>query len=133
MEPLLAKRYPKQVGLTLIEVLIALAIIAVAMTAIIKTTGQNIRGTSYLENKTIAMWVGQRVINSIRIGILRAPNAPDKLTHSEEALGKMWYWQATLEDTPNKRIKKIIVNVSTSEEEEANPILSLESYTYNEK
>ncbi len=64
-----SQRFQACVGLTLIEVLIALAIVGIAMTAIIKATSQNIRSTAYLQNKLIAMWVGQQVSNEMLAGI----------------------------------------------------------------
>lgn len=119
-------------GLTLIEVLIALAIIAIAMTAVIKATSQNIRGTSYLQDKTMAMWVGQQVMNEARVGLRKLPDSSDKLHDVTNMLGRDWYWQASQEETPNKRIRKISVNVYTHEadDEESAPIVSLESYVY---
>ncbi|EKD71211.1 MAG: hypothetical protein ACD_46C00245G0002 [uncultured bacterium] len=118
-------------GLTLIEVLIALAIVAIAMTAIIKATTQNIRATTYLQNKTIAMWVGQQILNEARANIIALPRSPDMLKEKTTMLGRDWYWQADSSSTPNKRIKKISVRVYTHDaEENETPLIALESYTY---
>lgn len=121
-------------GMTLIEVLIALAIISIALTAVIKATTQNIRSTAYLQDKTMALWVGQEVLSEARTGVLRLPSAPDRLKQKTEMLGRDWYWQAGEERTPNKNIKKILVSVFANEEEddEASPLITLESYVYNE-
>lgn len=126
-------RHARVVGLTLIEVLIALAIIGIAMTAIIKATTQNIRSTAYLQNKTIAMWVGSQVLNEARAGILKLPDAPDKRKQMTTMLGQDWYWQANQEATPNKRIYKITVSVFAheNENEEETPLIRLESYVYH--
>lgn len=122
-------------GLTLIEVLIALAIIAIAMTAIIKASSQNIRSTSYLEEKTIALWVGQEVLNESLMGILKLPNHPDQREDEMTMLNKTLYWQGFQENTPNKHIKKIKVNVFNHEikDEDESPLISLESYRYHEE
>ena len=53
-------------GFTLLEVLIALAIISIALTAIIKASSQNIKDTAYLEDKAIANWVGLEVMNEVK-------------------------------------------------------------------
>ena len=117
-------------GLTLIEVLIALAIIGIALTAVIKATSQNIRGATYLQNKTIALWVGDLVMNEIRTDVLKLDEG-DSMKESTTMLGQQWYWQASEEETPNKNIKKITVNVYTQEIEEAeSPIINLVSYIY---
>lgn len=126
-------RKPKHLlGLTLIEVLVALAIISIAMTAVIKAASQNIRGTNYLQDKTIATWVGQEVLNQIRVDVLVVPNG-NKLKEKAYALNKEWYWEASEETTTNKRIKKIEVNVFKSTDENTNnasPIVTLIGYVY---
>ncbi|SRR5579883_776923 len=117
-------------GLTLIEVLIALAIVGIALTAIIKAASQSIRATTYLQDKTIAMWVGTQVINEARAGILVLP-ATDTLKQTTHMLGRDWHWQAHQEETANKRIKKVLVEVYGADPEEDTenntPIISLES------
>ncbi|TAK75189.1 MAG: type II secretion system protein GspI [Gammaproteobacteria bacterium] len=116
-------------GLTLIEVLIALAIVGIAMTAIIKAASQSIRGTTYLQDKTIAMWVGSQVLNEARVGILVLPKG-ETLKQTTRMLNRDWHWQAQQEETADERIKKIQVDVYGEEEEDQNetPIVSLESY-----
>jgi general secretion pathway protein I len=116
-------------GLTLIEVLIALAIIGIALTAIIKAVSQSIRATTYLQEKTIALWVGEQVLNEARVGILSLDES-DQTKHKIMMLTKNWYWQANQISTPNLHIKKIEVKVFTNVDEDAKPLISLESYVY---
>lgn len=122
----------KTIGLTLIEVLIALAIVSIALTAVIKSASESIRATNYLQNKTIAMWVASQVLNEIRVGLLTLPNGEEMLKDTSMTLSKKWYWQARQEATSNKRIQKITVQVSTSSEEEVPSLIRLESYIYRE-
>lgn len=118
------------VGLTLIEVLIALAIIAIAMTAVIKAASQHIRSTSYLQHKTIALWVGQSVINQARLGIVKLSEEGDWSNNTVAILGEEWHWRGHSEETANKHIHKIEVTVFETEKEAEAPVLSLESYIY---
>lgn len=115
-------------GLSLVEVLIALAIVSIALTAIIKTLSQNVQATTYLENKTIATWVGQQIVNEARVHVLTL-SSNEELNQSIVFLGKEWYWQAKEEPTANHRINKITVHVFATRDEE-HPLASLESYTY---
>jgi len=135
MEMFPAKCLRKQLGLTLIEVLIALAIVSIAMTAVIKATSQNINSTGYLQKKTIAMLVGQQVLNEARAKILKVGGSSGSQKLKTEMLGSDWYWQTREEETPNNRIKKMIVKVYENEddEEEASSIITLESYIYNDE
>lgn len=130
MSPKLPCHSQAEQGLTLIEVLIALAIIGIAMTAIIQATTQTIRHTAYLQNKTIALWVGERVLNEARLDLITLPDAPDKRKQMLTMLGQDWYWQAGQEVTANKRIYKITVDVFTQKDEKT-PVISLESYRYH--
>ncbi len=127
--------YPntKVIGLTLIEVLIALAIASIALTAIIKAVTENISGTNYLQNKTMGMWVGQQVLNQVRAGVLVLPSSSDKRKEFTELLDKKWYWQAWQEDSANQRIKHIFVRVSASDDEDAKQIITMETYVYHQE
>lgn len=114
-------------GLTLIEVLIALAIIGIALTAVIKATSQSVRHTAYLQNKTIALWVGQEVINEARAHVLKLP-ANEHYSATKKMLGQTWYVKAEQDETPNKNIKLLTVKVFDREDEEENAVITLESY-----
>jgi general secretion pathway protein I len=120
----------KSVGLTLIEVLVALAIISIAMTAIIKAAAENIRATDYLQSKTLALWTGQLVMNEWRLGLQTIENRSDKLTESH-VLSSTWYWQAEETETPNKKIKKLTVNVFAKNNPQASPTVTLTGYNYH--
>lgn len=121
-------------GLTLIEVMIALAIIAIALTAVIKAASQTIRGTDYLQKKTIALWVAEQALNEARVGILPISSS-HTLKQKTKMFGADWHWQATQESTPNKRIKKLKIAVYERQEHEEGdaPLVSLEGYVYREK
>ncbi len=113
----------KVVGFTLIEVLIALAIISIALTAMIKATSQDIRDTSYLEDKMIAHWVGLQVINEVRADIIKSNQS-----NETDMLGKKWRWKESLIETPNPHIKKITVTVFRKNDDMK--ISTLTSYKY---
>jgi general secretion pathway protein I len=129
-----SKKNIKQAGLTLIEVLIALAIVSIALTAVIKAATQNIHSTAYLQKKTTAMFVGQQVVNEIRAHILK-PSSSGSQKLTTKMLGDEWFWQTQEQDTPNNKIKKVLVTVYENENEEAEsaPVVTLESYVYVEK
>ena len=121
-------------GLTLIEVLIGMAIVSIALAAIIKTTTQNIQATKYLQDKTMATWVGQQVLNEVRVGVLTLPSTND-LKQKTVLLGRDWYWESSQEETANSRIKKITVNVYAHEnvDQDEFPLINLESYIYGKE
>lgn len=122
-------------GLTLIEVLIALAIIGIALTAVIKASTQTIHSTTYLQDKMIATWLSEKILNDVRVGVLKLSNDEEKVTHKTDMLGQDWYWRIYSTETANSHIKKVAVNVYASHqedpEEDANTIVNLETYVYH--
>ncbi len=120
-------------GMTLIEVLIALAIIAISLTAIIKAASQNIRGTDYLQNKTISLWVGQEIMREAQLGLLSVPeNDDDGTADTINMLGQDWYYRAAQTATGNTNIKKLRVRVYTREpkDDDATALIDLDGYRY---
>lgn len=126
----LPANFSRNTGLTLIEVLVALAIVSIALTAIIKSVSENIRSTSYLQNKTIALYVAQEVMNEVRLGVLKSPGS-ERLQAKTNMLGNDWYWQMDESITPNTHIKKLTVDVYADEyDKDASPLMSLIGYIY---
>lgn len=120
-------------GMTLIEVLIALAIIAISMTAVIKAASQNIRATTYLKNKSIALWVAQELMGEVQTGVLKLDDNRVDEVGSMEMLGRNWFWRAEDKATGNARIKQIRVRVYAREPEDddAVPLIDLDGYRYH--
>ncbi|MCC5791017.1 MAG: type II secretion system minor pseudopilin GspI [Legionellaceae bacterium] len=97
---------------TLIEVLIALVIIAISLTALIRSTGQNIQYTNRLQEKTLKHWVARQGINMIQNGDITDTN---RKTLKTRMLNQDWYWRPLIKATPLKKIKKIVIYVSRTE------------------
>lgn len=98
-------------GFTLIEVLVAMVILSIALTAVIHATSQHIRNNLYLQEKTKATWVGVEVINETQAGLITVPNESDYLEKNTDILGSRFSWQAYLHPTNNSRIAEIHVDV----------------------
>lgn len=56
-----------QRGFTLIEILVALTIIAIAMAALIKASGDYTSSASYLKQKTLAHYVAMNELNTLQV------------------------------------------------------------------
>ena len=54
-------------GFTLLEVLVALAVIAIALASIIKAVGTGAANASYLRDKTFAHWVAANRLAQMQI------------------------------------------------------------------
>lgn len=76
-------------GFTLLEVLIALALLAILMAGLIKITADNTKNLWYLENKTLASIVAANHAIELRL----AKEAPESLDGWDNMAGRRWYWQ----------------------------------------
>lgn len=131
MERWLVVNYRKSVaGLTLIEVLIALAIISIAMTAIIKAASQNIRSTDYLQQKSAAMWVAQSVLSEAQAGLIGLSDTEDANDNVVSMLGNDWHWRGSVAATANTHMQKVTISVFNRTDDEATPVAGLEGFVY---
>ncbi|MFY7697725.1 MAG: type II secretion system minor pseudopilin GspI [Legionella sp.] len=101
----------KKDGFTLIEVLLALLIIALAFTALIKALGQTIVHSQQIQDKTIGHLVAKQAIIMIQLNLL--PISPgqtiNQVTHM---LNEDWYWRATVAQLPGHYLQKITITIS---------------------
>ena len=58
-----------QNGFTLLEVLVALTVLAVALAALVKTGADHARSTAYLQERTLAHWAGQNLLTEFQTGM----------------------------------------------------------------
>jgi general secretion pathway protein I len=112
MSPTLAKK--SHLGFTLVEVLLALAIIGIALTALMKSSAQSVSNTQRLKEKTISHWIAVQGASMIQLGII-AVKTSEETTEVTSMLGQRWYWRAKISDTPIKSVQKITIRVSKNQ------------------
>ena len=110
-----------QYGFTLIEVLLALVIVAIALTALIKATAQTVTGTQLIKIKTIRHWVAMEAVSMIQTELINIP-MNQEVTKVTTMLGEHWYWRAKLLPTPIKHLQQINI---TSSHQQAGPFTNL--------
>jgi general secretion pathway protein I len=95
----------KSRGFTLIEVLVALAIVALAVGALLGTVTSSASNVIYLKEKTIAEWVALNRLTEVRI----AQQMPDKgrRTGNTEMAGMRWQWEEEVIELPVKGMFRI--------------------------
>lgn len=100
---------PNQAGFSLLEVLIAMAVISLALLALSRTGGLAPRQLAELEQRTLAQWVAQNAISDIRLRELYP--APGSREGREEMGQQSWVWRAQVADTDDPNIRRIDVSV----------------------
>lgn len=111
-------------GFTLIEVLVALAVLAIAMGALIKVASQNAGNAVYLRDKTLAHWVAMnRIVRYEVAGVW--PSIGDA-SGTTEMGDRRWYWHAHVSSTPDRDMRRLRVEVADNNRRDA-PLASLDT------
>lgn len=99
----------KSRGFTLLEILAAVAVLAIALSALVQTVSMNTKTVALLRDRTFAHWVAMNQITQLQI----AESWPSTGTHNgkDEMAGKEWGWTLRITDTPNSTIRRIDVEV----------------------
>lgn len=105
-------------GFTLIEVLVALAIVVVGLAALATTANQSARTTTYLRDKTMAQWIALNRITEIRIG---GTVPADDVSEGElEFGGREWRWELERIQTPVEGIFRLESRAALADAKEGN-------------
>lgn len=105
--------HPTQKGFTLIEVMVALTIIAISLGALLSTSGTQANSASYLKHKTLAHWVAVNELSQIRIA-KEFPDLGDKKGSTNMANNE-WYWIRTTKKTEDKDARQITFTMYADE------------------
>lgn len=97
-------------GMTLLEVMVALMIFAIAAVSITKSLGEMMSNMPVLEQRTLAQWVADNQMVDARL--LPAFPALGKTEGKEELAGKTWYWRREIVKTADKDFRMIRISVS---------------------
>ncbi|MGH1536988.1 MAG: type II secretion system minor pseudopilin GspI [Gammaproteobacteria bacterium] len=104
-------------GFTLLEVMVALAVIALGMAAVIKTVTTTTSNTIHLRDKTFAYWVAQNQLAEIE---LTTGSPKTGYTDGEEELaGLTWYWTRKIESTEDPDTNRVELTVRKGKDKSA--------------
>jgi general secretion pathway protein I len=107
-------------GLTLIEVLVALAIVAVTLAAGLKAAAALSANTQRLGDTLAAQWCADNLLTSLRLQ-RQFPPVGDSDQHCEQA-GQTYPMTLTVRPTPNPNFRRVDVRVADAASQ---PLLQL--------
>ena len=112
-------------GFTLIEILVALTIIAIALGALIKTSGNHTYSASLLKQKTLAHYVAMNEITRLQV----ADQWPStgKKNDSSKLADHEWFWTSDIvavldpvTGKPSDKLRQVTLTVYASAERKQN-------------
>ncbi len=111
-------------GFTLIEVLIALAVLTISMVALVQAGSSRADHVGYLRDRTLASWIA-----SDRIAALHLDEEwPGEGTRRGEVdmAERTWLWRMEVSETPEPAIRRVEVTVRL--DEDAEPLARVAGY-----
>ena len=106
-------------GFTLLEVVVALAIVSIVLAAAVKSVGSYASNVSYLRDRTLAHWVA---MNQVAVNRL-LKNWPNVGRSEGVALqgGVEWSWRAIVSPTADQDLRRLDVEVR-AHKDDASPL-----------
>jgi len=102
-------------GFTLLEVIIALGIVAVGILAVSRAITGYAETTATLEQRMVANWVAANRLETLRM--LASKPVPGTTHGSEEMAGRVWYFRETISTTADPLLFRLDIVVSSDREE----------------
>ena len=104
-------------GFTLMEILVALAVVGIALAALLGASARATRDAAELRDRTYAGWVAQNVLTEIRI----SPETLETGTRrgTEQMAGETWRWTADINAAAVPSLRHILIQVGRENTEGA--------------
>lgn len=107
-------------GFTLIEILAAVAVLAIALAAILSGMARYADSAGHLREKMLATWVAHNRMTELEL----QPTWPS-VGHSNDKTdmaGFTWQWQVEVKATPDDKLRRVDVSVQRPDQPDANLI-----------
>ena len=116
----------KQRGFTLLEVLVALAILAIVMGSLIKVADTYAFNAGYLQEKTLAQWIAENKAVEYQ---LQKEFPPVGTKEGMTEMAKVeWQWRVKVSTTEDRRLRRLDISVAHEYGELDTPITTLVAF-----
>jgi general secretion pathway protein I len=112
-------------GFTLVEILVAMAVLAVGLMAALTAVGQLTANESYLRDRTLATWLARNHL--LEEEMKREWPAPGRSSGEAAFAGRDWHWRLEVTQTPEEDMRRLDLEVWLPGEEAA-PLASLTAF-----
>lgn len=103
-------------GFTLLEVLIALTVLALSLGAVIQASGDFTSNQIYLRDRTFAEWVARNQLVATQLqggwpSLGRKKGEVDFPQSTTETAGREWRWEMQVTQTPEEDMRRVDIEV----------------------
>lgn len=121
----IARKKTRQFGFTLMEVLVALAIIAIVLGALVQAAGSSASNSGRIRDRTIAQWVASNQLAELQL----SGTFPDTGTKSGESemLSQIWYWKTRVQEVEDEDLRRVDIEIRKTEDAN-NPIVTVAGF-----
>jgi len=106
----------RSAGFTLLEVMVALGIAALSLTAVTAAMSQMVDAANSMKERTYASWIAQNKIAELRLSNI-VPDVSEDSGEVEYA-GLEWTWSSTISETGVENLYRVDVAVSFADSDE---------------
>ena len=103
-------------GFTLIEMLVALAILAIALAAVQRAVSGSLDNAFELKQRLLASWVADNRLAELRA--LRVLPPTGETRGEEPQAGIVFHWKSDISNTPNPYVERVEIRVTATAENE---------------
>ncbi|MGB6354962.1 MAG: type II secretion system minor pseudopilin GspI [Steroidobacteraceae bacterium] len=96
-------------GFTLIEVMVALLIVAIGLAALMITVSSTARTSGFLRDKTVAQWIALNRLTEVRLNLNKFAANTD--TGELNFANRTWHYDTRYFDTSIGTMKRVVVRV----------------------
>jgi len=107
----------RHTGFTLIEVLVAMAVLSLSLLAAIKVASEVATSAIHLQDKTYAQWVAMNKVAEQRLQTVWP--APGRSNGELEMAGRSWHWQMEIKTTEDPNVRRLEVGVMPETEKDS--------------
>jgi general secretion pathway protein I len=111
----------KSRGFTLVEVLVALVVVALGLTALMVAVNGTARTSGFLRDKSLAQWIALNRLSEVRLNVTKFGQNTD--TGELDFGSRKWHYDTRYFDTSIPSMKRVVVRVYQGEAKaKGNPI-----------
>jgi general secretion pathway protein I len=101
-------------GFTLVEVLVALVVVAIGLSALMVAVSGTARTSGYLRDKTLAQWIALNRLAEVRLAVNKVAQSSSSTNGDTGELkfaNRTWHYDTRYYDTQFQSTKRIVVRV----------------------